>query len=70
MPMVEPSGPEQIVTVSNENLIWHFTSHGGGLKTIELKDYPAVVARGHQMSNNFAGLNSKAPVPVLALLGR
>src|SRR5580704_11164819 len=37
----EPSAPEQILTISNADLIWHFTSRGGGLKQVDLIHYPA-----------------------------
>ena len=67
----EPPIPEQILTISNKDLVFHFTSRGGGLKSVALKDYPAVVSRSRKApdENNFATLNAKAPVPVLAVLG-
>jgi YidC/Oxa1 family membrane protein insertase len=64
---------EQILTVSNADLIWHFTSRGGGLKEVELVGYPSVIRRPGQPragSNELASLNQNAPLPVLALLGR
>ena len=70
-PLVLPSGPEQTLTLTNEDLIFHFTSHGGGLKTISLRKYPAIISRTSDtsMETNMAALNTKAPAPVLALLG-
>jgi YidC/Oxa1 family membrane protein insertase len=70
-PLVLPAGPEQTLTLTNEDLILHFTSHGGGLKTISLKKYPAIISRTSDtsMETNMAALNTKAPAPVLALLG-
>ncbi len=70
-PLVLPSGPEQTLTLTNEDLIFHFTSHGGGLKTVSLKKYPAIISRtgDTSMETNMAALNTKAPAPVLALLG-
>jgi YidC/Oxa1 family membrane protein insertase len=67
----QPSAPEQIVTVSNADLIWHFTSRGGGLKTVDLKSYPAVIRRGTDPASetNLACLNHNAPLPVLAVVG-
>jgi YidC/Oxa1 family membrane protein insertase len=70
-PMVEPSEPEQILTLTNADLIFRFTSHGGGLKTVSLRDYPAIISRTGEtaLETNLVTLNSKAPAPVLALLG-
>jgi YidC/Oxa1 family membrane protein insertase len=68
-----PSTPEQILTVSNADLIWHFTSRGGGLKDVDLRDYPAVIRRPGlppPETNTLASLNHNAPLPVLALMGR
>ncbi len=72
--MAAPSQPEKTLIVSNQDLIFEFTSHGGGLKTIELRDYPAVTVRAAQLAHglpekNFATLNASASVPMLALLG-
>ena len=62
--MVEPSEPEQIVTLTNGDLIFHFTSHGGGLKTVSLRDYPAIISRTSEtdLKTNLATLNDRAPV--------
>lgn len=72
--MAAPSQLEKTLTVSNADLIFEFTSHGGGLKTVELRDYPAIIGRKSQLTHvppekNFATLNASSPVPVLALLG-
>jgi YidC/Oxa1 family membrane protein insertase len=66
-----PGAPEQTLTVSNTDLIFHFTSYGGGLKNIELRNYLAVVGRSHGATNddNLATLNVNAPLPVLDVLG-
>jgi YidC/Oxa1 family membrane protein insertase len=70
-PLVLPSAPERTLTLTNEDLIFHFTSHGGGLKTISLRKYPAIISRTGETTaeTNMAALNSQAPAPVLALLG-
>jgi YidC/Oxa1 family membrane protein insertase len=72
MAVAQPSAPEQILTVSNQNLIFHFTSHGGGLKTVELTNYQALVGRTNGMDgdDNLASLNLNAPLPVLDVVGR
>jgi YidC/Oxa1 family membrane protein insertase len=67
-----PSTPEQILTVSNTDLLWHFTSRGGGMKDVDLIHYPAVILRAGQPApetNKLAGLNLDAPLPVLAVMG-
>ena len=68
---VQPSAPKQILSVSNSDLIWHFTSHGGGLKTVDLRRYPSVISRTSRPGAAFdvASLNSSAPFPVLSVLG-
>jgi YidC/Oxa1 family membrane protein insertase len=66
------SEPERIELLENDNARYSFTSHGGGLKLIELKKYPEVVVAKRKRAlttNNVATLNTSAPVPVLALLG-
>jgi YidC/Oxa1 family membrane protein insertase len=66
----QPSAPEEILTVSNADLVWNFTTRGGGLKTVDLKSYPAVIRRGAAPASetNLASLNHNAPLPVLALV--
>ncbi|HEX4120022.1 MAG TPA: membrane protein insertase YidC [Verrucomicrobiae bacterium] len=69
---VRSTMPEQILTVSNQDLIWHFTSEGGGIKTIDLRDYPAVIKRtaaGGMAPPTPASLNTNAPLPVMTLVG-
>jgi YidC/Oxa1 family membrane protein insertase len=70
-PLVVPAGPEQIISVTNDFLIAQFTSHGGGLKAVFLRKYPAVISRTRNTTaeTNMAALNVNAPAPVLALLG-
>jgi YidC/Oxa1 family membrane protein insertase len=67
----EPAIAEQILTVSNEDLIWHFTSDGGGIKTIDLRKYPAVIKRtaAGPAPTTPASLNTNAPVPIMSLMG-
>ena len=68
----ESAGPEQIETLETPEALYTFSSHGGGLKTIELKEYPESVncaRRGSAPTNRLATLNLGAPAPALALLG-
>ncbi|HXE43122.1 MAG TPA: membrane protein insertase YidC, partial [Candidatus Baltobacteraceae bacterium] len=70
----ETNAPEQTIVVTNNRVRYTFTSRGGGIKLIELLDYPEVVSARWKMktggeTNNFASLNTHAPVPVLSVLG-
>jgi YidC/Oxa1 family membrane protein insertase len=71
VPVAQSATPEQILTVSNQFLIFHFTSLGGGLKTVELRNYQTVVGRtnGPAGDDNLATLNVNAPLPILDVLG-
>jgi len=65
----EPAGPEQTLVLENEQARYTFTSHGGGLKLVELKKYPAAIVCGDGAATNtaLATLNARARQPVLAL---
>jgi len=68
---IPPTGPEQVVRYESAEAVYTFTSHGGGLKAVELKGYPETVAcgRGKKASpTTLAALNQGAPVPALAVL--
>jgi len=63
---------EQTLTLTNENARYLFTSHGGGLKTVELTHYAETVSRRRKnqpLTNGVVKLNANAPAPVLAVLG-
>lgn len=69
-PFVAPSAMEEILTVTNSDARYVFTSHGGGLKQIDLIRYPETPGHARKVdTNRVATLNTKAPVPVMALLG-
>jgi YidC/Oxa1 family membrane protein insertase len=68
--------PEQSLVLTNGRARYTFTSRGGGLKQVELLDYPQTVsARWKDQVTNSAAtasvavLNARAVVPVLAILG-
>src|SRR6478736_6208824 len=42
-PKPTPGAPEQTLTIENTDARYTFTSIGGGIKLVELKDYPATV---------------------------
>ncbi len=67
----DTSLPEQTLVVANSQARYTFTSLGGGLKEVELLDYPETIsARWKQSTNSsVASLNTRAPVPVMAVLG-
>ena len=69
-PLATPSAPEELLTVATDDARYVFTSHGGGLKEIELLRYPESVTNGRKgQTGEVATLNTKAPVPVMALRG-
>jgi YidC/Oxa1 family membrane protein insertase len=63
--------PEETLSVTNEDLICHFTSRGGGVKTVELREYPSAVIppSKHARFSGLATLNRSAPTPVLSVIG-
>ncbi|MGB7769863.1 MAG: membrane protein insertase YidC [Verrucomicrobiia bacterium] len=64
--------PEQTVVLTNAHARYTFTSRGGGLKSVELLDYPETVSarwKTAATTNGVATLNTRAAVPVLAILG-
>lgn len=64
--------PEQTIVLTNAQERYTFTSRGGGLKSVELLNYPETVsARWKQKTSKggVATLNTRAPVPVLAIQG-
>lgn len=63
--------PEQVVEITNAQGHYTFTSHGGGLKQVELPEYRETTSRqrGRQQKERYATLNAHAPAPTLALLG-
>jgi YidC/Oxa1 family membrane protein insertase len=66
---VPAQGKEETLTLENRDVCYTFTSHGGGLKLVELKRFPETVGNSRAPSGKWATLNTKAPVPALALLG-
>jgi YidC/Oxa1 family membrane protein insertase len=67
-----PGAPEELLVLTNDVARYTFTSHGGGLKLVELLKYPETVSCGGKQNaatNRMATLNSQARQPVLALAG-
>ncbi len=70
----DTNAPEQIVVLTNSHARYTFTSRGGGLKLVDLLDYPETISARWKTiktpsTNNVASLNTYAPTPVLAILG-
>lgn len=60
--------PEETETLETAEAIYTFTSHGGGLKRVELKNYLEMVGCDRTSGTNlFATLNDRARLPVLAM---
>jgi len=65
-------GPELTLTLETDQARYVFTSHGGGLKHVELKQYPKKVGRQARRQDNadlLATLNAGVPEPVFGILG-
>ena len=65
------TAPEETLVITNDNARYVFSSHGGGLKLIELSNYRADIECGRNISSERrpATLNTGARAPVLSLLG-
>jgi YidC/Oxa1 family membrane protein insertase len=69
--LTKPGAPEETLVVTNDDVIYTFSSHGGGLKLLELRHYPAVIECGRDVAgeHRLASLNTRAPIPAFALVG-
>jgi YidC/Oxa1 family membrane protein insertase len=66
------NAPEELVTITNVHVRYTFTSRGGGLKSVELLDFPETVSprwKKGVAADGVATLNTHTAVPVLAILG-
>jgi YidC/Oxa1 family membrane protein insertase len=67
---VTPTAAEETVVLTHQDVRYTFTSHGGGIKNIELLRYPQSTAFGRKAdTNRIATLNTRAPVPIMSVLG-
>jgi YidC/Oxa1 family membrane protein insertase len=77
LPVFDTNAPEQTLVLTNGRphhdwVRYTFTSRGGGLKSVELLDYPETVSarwKKKVANDGVATLNLRAPTPVLAILG-
>lgn len=67
-PVVTANVPEELLEVANGNARYTFTSHGGGLKLVELLETIPAHRNKPAQTNLLATLNRYAPAPTLALL--
>ncbi len=71
-PVLATNSTEDLLVFTNENARYTFTSRGGGLKEIELVQFPETITRKRKDQANVlkvATLNTHAHLPVLAVLG-
>jgi YidC/Oxa1 family membrane protein insertase len=71
-PVFDTNAPEEWLVITNARARYTFTSRGGGLKSVELLDYPETVSprwTKKVAKDGVATLNTRAPLPVLAILG-
>jgi YidC/Oxa1 family membrane protein insertase len=72
IPAFDTNAPEELLVLTNARARYTFTSRGGGLKSVELLDYPETISprwKRTVTANGVATLNTRAPMPVLAILG-
>src|SRR5207248_752638 len=70
-PFASTNVPEQLLVLTNDNARYTFTTHGGGLKLIELRKYlENVCPRGQTVTetDRVVTLNTFTRAPTLALL--
>jgi YidC/Oxa1 family membrane protein insertase len=66
------NAPEQILTLTNGNARYVFTSRGGGIKSVGLLGYPETITprwKKNSDTNAVSTLNAGAPVPIMTILG-
>ena len=66
-----PTTAEETLVLTNENAVYVFSSHGGGIKVIELRNYPETIECGREVpgERRLAALNKNAQVPAMAVVG-
>jgi len=72
LPTFSTNLEEQLLVVTNQDARFVFTSHGGGLKEVELFNHQADVSRHvrkRSATNGYVALNRQGAVPVLSVTG-
>jgi len=71
LPVFDTNTPETLLVITNGRARYTFTSRGGGLKSVELLDYPETISarwkKTRVNTDSVATLNTRAPLPVLAI---
>ena len=68
----DTNAPEQLIVLTNAHARYTFTSRGGGLKSVELLDFPETVSprwKKKMADGRRRHIEHSAAVPVLAILG-
>jgi YidC/Oxa1 family membrane protein insertase len=63
---------EQLLVITNQNARYTFSTYGGGLKLVELVNYPETIPSWRNkkaQTGGFASLNTYTPSPTLSVLG-
>jgi YidC/Oxa1 family membrane protein insertase len=71
-PVFDTNAPETSLVITNARARYTFTSRGGGLKLVELLDYPETISarwKRKVAKDGVATLNTPAALPVLAIVG-
>jgi len=69
-PPIKPSAPEELQVIENPEALYTFTTHGGGLKQVELKEFQeSVTCESKKKPGKLAALNKRGFVPVPGLMG-
>jgi YidC/Oxa1 family membrane protein insertase len=66
------NAPEKILTLTNGNARYVFTSRGGGIKSVALLNYPETISprwKKNSDTNAVSTLNAGAFVPIMTILG-
>lgn len=68
---IPPGAPEETLTLTHGKARYTFTSHGGGIKFVELVGEPQVTCapKGSKESTNWVALNKAPVLPVMAVFG-
>lgn len=64
--------PERLITITNNDVRYTFTSRGGGIKSVGLLDYPETISPRWKKgtgANAVATLNDESAVPIMTILG-
>jgi YidC/Oxa1 family membrane protein insertase len=72
LPIFDTNALETLLITNHGRARYTFTSRGGGLKSVELLDYPETVSprwKKKVAKDGVATLNTRAPLPVLAIVG-